>query len=62
MTNYKKNVESFFEAGSMYAPADFKNFWVCLLIILQSISQKTDEKSTMYEAVLKLYCQHPWSH
>jgi len=61
---YEENVESFFKnAVRAYgcAPGDLEIFWARLLIILQSILQKTDEQLTIHESLIELYCSHSWS-
>lgn len=61
---YEENVGSLFDcAVSAYvrAPGDLEIFWARLLIILQSILQKTDEQLTIHESLIELYCSHAWS-
>jgi hypothetical protein len=61
---YEENVESFFNHAvyvGVCAPGDLEIFWARLLIILQSILQKTDEQLTIHESLIELYCSHSWS-
>ena len=61
---YEKNVGSFFDcavSAGVCAPGDLEIFWARLLIILQSILQKTDEQLTIHESSIELWCSHSWS-
>ena len=61
---YEKNVESFFNHAvyvGVCAPGDFKIFWAGLLIILERILKKTDDKITLRERSIELWCSHSWS-
>jgi len=64
ITNYEENVGSFFNHAvsvGVCAPDDLEIFWARLLIILQSILKKTDDKITLRERSIKLWCSHSWS-